>query len=245
MINRVSSLIEPEMPTPAQFGLTADDVKKAPDQPSWIVLLLQLMLVLATIAVPIWGFVKAQPFGVLLLLPFAAFVTVPVHEWLNELDKKIQRRRNPKHESIANYKTAYGNYMLALREYSEYKLKVQEDFWRSLTGLKFESELGKLFSNAGYTVRMTPATSDGGVDLVLVRDNETIVVQCKAHNKKISIGVARELVASMIDFKAKRGVIASLEGVTAPVHKYIADKNISVIDVEVILKHIRNGAPLI
>jgi hypothetical protein len=243
-VDREQIMTEPDMPTPNQFGLTEVDVRTNSTQPIYIVLLLRLVLVLAMIVAPIVGFVQLPPLGVLLIIP-VAFVLVPVYEWLDELEQTIKRRLNPKHESIVRYELACVNYERALRAHAEYTLKVQEGFWRALSGRAFESELGKLFSNAGYTVKMTPATSDGGVDLVLLRGNETIVVQCKAHNKKISVGVARELVASMIDFKAKRGVIASLEGVTGPVHKYIEGKNISVIDIAVILGHIRNGSPLI
>jgi hypothetical protein len=78
-------------------------------------------------------------------------------------------------------------------------------------------------------------TGDGGVDLILRKSDRITVVQCKAHGKKIPIGVARELIASMQDFNAHDAIIACLEGVTKPVQQYIATKPIRVIDVHGIL----------
>jgi len=45
--------------------------------------------------------------------------------------------------------------------------KRQEAFWRSLSGVQFEVELGKLFSSMGFDVEQTPRTGDGGVDLLV------------------------------------------------------------------------------
>ena len=55
-------------------------------------------------------------------------------------------------------------------------------------------------------------------------------MQCKARASKVGISTARELVASMIDFKAEAGIIAVTSGVTKPVLDYIAHKNIEIYD---------------
>jgi restriction system protein len=81
----------------------------------------------------------------------------------------------------------------------------------------------------GYDVSHTPRTGDGGVDLLARKNGRLTVVQCKAHNKRIPIGVARELAASMSDFKASDAIIACYEGVTKPVEEYIKGKRISVL----------------
>jgi len=81
----------------------------------------------------------------------------------------------------------------------------------------------------GYNVNFTPRTGDGGVDLFLRKDGKLTVVQCKAHNKRIPIGVARELSASMKDFQADNAIIACFEGVTQPVSEYIKNKPITVL----------------
>ena len=87
----------------------------------------------------------------------------------------------------------------------------------------------------GYDVKITSITGDGGVDLILRKDGILTVVQCKAHNKRIPIGVARELRSSMLDFKADNAIIACFEGATKPVTEYIKDKAITVLDLNSIL----------
>lgn len=237
-------MIEPKTPAPADFGLEARDLKEMPDRVSLVALCLQTVLKVAVLATPVVGLIFWPPWGVLLALP-ASFVLLNAVDWLGILDIGVRRRINPKFDKVIRYRAAFKQYRSMASAYSDYQLKSQESFWRSLSGRDFELELGKLFTGFGYVVKTTPVSSDGGVDLILTSNDEKVVVQCKAHNKKISIGVARELVASMIDFKAKRGVIACFQGATEPVHKYISNKNIVIVDIETILKHIRTGAPLI
>ena len=81
----------------------------------------------------------------------------------------------------------------------------------------------------GYQAQLTPANGDGGVELMLRRSGRLTVVQCKAHAKKLPIGVARELAASMADFKADEAIIACFEGVTGLVMVYVRDKSMNVI----------------
>jgi restriction system protein len=109
-------------------------------------------------------------------------------------------------------------------------------FWRLLSGIAFEKELGALFKMMGDIVKETPRSGDGGVDLLLSMNGQLTVVQCKAHNKRIPIGTARELSASLLDFKANDAIIACFEGVTKPVVKYIMDKPIKVLTVDDIVE---------
>ena len=57
------------------------------------------------------------------------------------------------------------------------------------------------------------------------------VVQCKADNKKIGVGTARELTAVLRDFGAQQAILATLEGVTKPTADYIRSKPITVMTV--------------
>lgn len=147
------------------------------------------------------------------------------------VEDSILRRTSGRFRRASDFRTAIQSYEKRKRVFEEWKRKCQEDYWRSLSGTEFERELGKLFSAMGFHVEMTPTTGDGGVDLMLRRGGRLTVVQCKAHAKKIPIGVARELVASMADFEADDAIIACLEGVTKPVMAYIRDKPINVVTV--------------
>ncbi len=169
------------------------------------------------------------------------------------LTVKYSSSRIEKHLLSTNYKyRKYREYIHAKFRYDEeiaaYEHEVirnAEKFWRSLSGLQFEDEIANLYRKQGYDAQKTRITGDGGVDIILNKDNKRIIVQCKAHNKKISIGVARELVASMQDFNADEGIIACLEGATKPVLDYIKNKNIVVISLSEIMQMRKPSNPLV
>jgi HJR/Mrr/RecB family endonuclease len=126
-------------------------------------------------------------------------------------------------------------YNRQLAEYNARVLREKEQFWRSLDGISFERELGQLFRKLGYQVTTTSHTADGGVDLILERSGQRIVVQCKSHASKVGIGTARELVASIIDFRAQKGILAVTSGVTRPVADYVKGRNIEIYDLHHII----------
>lgn len=153
-----------------------------------------------------------------------------------KIETYLRRCRNPVFDRAVEYRQALAQYDKVLSEYAAWLEACKRDYWLSLSGRAFEAELAKLFRRMGMTVKETPVTGDGGVDLILTSGFEKAVVQCKAHGKKIPIGVARELAASMVDFKAHCGIIACFHGVTKPVRQYTADKHILVLDLNMILQ---------
>ena len=166
------------------------------------------------------------------IIPFLFFwVTM---EWA---EKQLYALFNDDFARYCRYEKSVAIFERQKREHEARLARQQAEYWRSLSGAAFERELGKLFSLMGYTVIHTPGTADGGVDLILRNGGNVTVVQCKAHNKKISISVARELVASMMDFQADDAIIACLEGVTKPVTDYIRTKRITVMTLNDIIAH--------
>ena len=61
---------------------------------------------------------------------------------------------------------------------------------------------------------MTPKSGDQGVDLVLRKNGETTVVQCKAQKARASSPIARELLGSMVAFGAQKAILACTGGFT-------------------------------
>jgi restriction system protein len=80
-------------------------------------------------------------------------------------------------------------------------------------------------NRAGYHARLTPASGDGGVDIVL---GDGTIVQCKTHRSPASPGVVRELYGTLIHQNAPKAMLVSLSGVTSGVHSFIKDKPITV-----------------
>ena len=187
-----------------------------------------------------WYSNQSIKFGLIVALAFpflglmAAFIAIA-----GRAERAIWPLINPVWDRYRHFLDANALYATQLAAYRVRLAKRKEDYWRSLSGLDFEVELGGLFRRMGYNVEQTPYTGDGGVDLLLRKNGRLTVVQCKAHKKRIPIGVARQLYASMMDFKADDAIIASFEGVTKPVAEYIAARSISTLSLsEIIAIHI-------
>jgi hypothetical protein len=67
------------------------------------------------------------------------------------------------------------------------------DSWSRMTGIEFEKAVKFIFEQRGYEANLTAKSYDKGVDIILKRDMETIIVQCKAYNKPVGVSAVREL----------------------------------------------------
>ena len=124
------------------------------------------------------------------------------------------------------YKTLT-HYLEIVAQYEAWFIRTQEAFWERLTGRGFEIEVTNLLNRAGYHARLTPASGDGGVDIIL---GDGTIVQCKAHRVPASPGVVRELYGALTHQNAPKAMLISLNGVTNGVHSFIKGKPITVWD---------------
>ena len=166
--------------------------------------------------------------------------------------KRLTSGSVPQEKKINLLGLKYSNYKKRLSEYPEEEiLEIKEkerlleikrkkaDYWFSLNGFQFEEEVANLFKKSGNfsEVVKTKGTGDGGIDLVLTHvDGTKVLVQCKAHKKEVGPHVVRDLYGTMQSEGIKDGVLISLGGVTPGVRDFIKDKNISIIDVNGIIK---------
>ena len=84
-------------------------------------------------------------------------------------------------------------YNKALEEFEQCEKRMKAEFWKNMSGLQFEREVAELYKQYGYKALVTRATGDGGVDIILLKDNERIAVQCKHHKNKIGPNDVRAL----------------------------------------------------
>ena len=47
----------------------------------------------------------------------------------------------------------------------------EAQFWLGLSGLQFEQEVADVFRRNGFRAEVTPASGDGGVDIIMHKDN--------------------------------------------------------------------------
>ena len=95
------------------------------------------------------------------------------------------------------------------------------DWWWTLDGWEFEEETAKIFRLNGYRAKVTQKTSDGGIDLLMHKDKDRIIVQCKHYQQPVGVSVVRELNGLKDDFKADKLILVASSGVTKSAEDFI------------------------
>ena len=163
-------------------------------------------------------------------LPWIAIVLGPIYYiFAGDFANKIKNAETKIDSKYYIYKICLDGYNRTL------ELKKRE-YWLKMNGREFEIAVANLFKCLGYNSQLTQYTSDGGVDIVLTKDGETIFVQCKAFKNNVGIATARELYGVMQDRGVNKGIIATLNGFTQGVYDFAKDKNIDLISLDDILK---------
>lgn len=87
----------------------------------------------------------------------------------------------------------------------------------------------------GYSVDITSYGRDGGVDLILDKNNTTTLVQCKRHTKPVGVAVARELYGVLHDKKGDDAILACTGGFTQGVRDFTVGKPIKLLGLKEII----------
>lgn len=119
-------------------------------------------------------------------------------------------------------------YEKALKEYDHYLDQIDKNYWIQMTGLEFEKEVASLFRGNGYNATLTPATADGGVDIILTRGDERIAVQCKHHVNPVGPNDVRALQGVVASQNYSKGIFVSLNGYTATVRQEVRSGNVQI-----------------
>ncbi len=118
----------------------------------------------------------------------------------------------------------------------------------SMTWRQFESLVGESFQRQGFTVtELGGSRADGGVDLVLSKDGERFLVQCKHWRaRRVSVTVLRELYGVMAAQGAAGGYVVTAGQFTRDAREFAEGRNIELIDAEAIADLIgnSNSAPI-
>jgi restriction system protein len=156
---------------------------------------------------------------------FGLFICTPILAGLYLLYSKLF---NEEYRKVESYKKAKA-------EYDSWWIRTKVEFWKSLSGRRFEQELASIYSKQGYKTSLTPATDDRGIDIVLQKDTKYIIVQCKAHKKLIGPAIARELYGTLISTGAHEAHLASTPGFSKGTIDFIKGKPIKLVGLETII----------
>ena len=97
---------------------------------------------------------------------------------------------------------------------------------------EFEALVGEAYRRQDYVVEETgSAAGDGGVDLVLYRDGQKTLVQCKHwRNRQVGVKVVRELRGAMTDAGAAHGTVVCYGGFTPEAERFAQRNNIGLVN---------------
>lgn len=131
---------------------------------------------------------------------------------------------------------AYCDYLDDLHAYWYWEELTNLRYWHSLDGHQFEDAVATVFRRAGFVAAVSKHGGDGGVDIILEKDNARIAVQCKACQASIGPSVARDFYGTMLHFGFEKGIIVSRSGFTKGVYEFVQNKPITVMDLDGILR---------
>ena len=106
------------------------------------------------------------------------------------------------------------------------------DSLQGISWQEFEQLVGEAFRRQGYGVTETGgASADGGVDLVLSKDGEKVLVQCKQWRAfKVGVGVVRELYGVMAAQGASSGIVVTSGRFTDEAVAFAEGRNVRLVD---------------
>lgn len=112
-----------------------------------------------------------------------------------------------------------------------FKKQTGIDSIRNLNWFQFELLISEAFRRQGYSVRETDDGPDGGVDLILKKDNKTLFVQCKHWKvRKIKVNLIRELQGVISVKGADGGIFVTSGEFTPDAIQFAGESHIQLID---------------
>jgi Restriction endonuclease len=106
-----------------------------------------------------------------------------------------------------------------------------------MSGVEFERFVGeRIFRKLGYAVDYTPTTSDGGIDLLIRKQGEAAVVQCKRYVAAVSAEEVYAFNGALSKGSYERGYFITTSRFSAQTRQWVRGTNIALIDGERLLE---------
>ncbi|MBM7620176.1 restriction system protein [Bacillus tianshenii] len=117
------------------------------------------------------------------------------------------------------------------------KAKSQLESIKEMHHFEFEYFMKEVFELLGYKANLTPKTGDGGKDILLHKNKELILVECKRFNKtKVTRPDIQKFHSAIIDMEAKRGYFVTTGAFTKQAIEYALNKSIELINGEELIR---------
>lgn len=146
-----------------------------------------------------------EPYGVIFGFIFYFVSLIAIIFIKDKYEKFINR------DAIQSY-YRYNNAIFIYKEAKDREYWQQKSYWENLSPFEFETAIGKLFKYLGYNVKITQKSRDGGIDILIRKENIIKGVQCKHYKGKVGAKEVRELWGVKDYFKFNNKVL-KLDGV--------------------------------
>lgn len=139
-------------------------------------------------------------------------------------------------ERVLTKSELFGLFDLPVPVAEETNIEVGASSFREMTGREFEEWADGLFRQLGFAVELTPASRDGGVDLIARQTDvvgvETVLyIQCKNYAAPIGVEPVRALVGCLPpDEPGARAAMVCPGGFTADAMKYGSLRGVQMVD---------------
>ncbi len=105
---------------------------------------------------------------------------------------------------------------------------------------EFEQLIGEYFRRQGYKVQETKDGADGGIDLILKKNREKILVQCKQWKaSKVGVKVVRELLGVIVATRASGGFLVTSGVFSKDAVAFADDNGIRLLDGNRLIKNLK------
>lgn len=100
----------------------------------------------------------------------------------------------------------------------------QQAWWWTLDGWQFEYEVARVFRLNGFKATVTKGSGDGGVDIILKKDDYCAIVQCKHRQYPLSPEPVRALWGIKDDWGADEVIMVASSGLTSASFEFVRNK---------------------
>jgi len=197
----------------------------------WLILLLLLIFIYA-----IQGFLKENPEVVAICL--APLLLAGGVWWLlrREREQERERQRRVKEEErrrIEEVKRRLAEEEKRQRIEAEKRyfarIKTLEQL-NAMSSREFERFVARLFEKMGYTINITAASADEGVDIFLERGDRRAIVQCKKYKGTVGQPIVRDFYGTMVHSRVEQGYIITTGTFSLPAKQWAKGKQIHLVD---------------
>jgi hypothetical protein len=112
------------------------------------------------------------------------------------------------------------------------KRPVRATNYSGLDGIEFENLVAKLFSDAGFRVRGTPATNDQGADIIARKAGYQVVVQAKRYSGSVGNAAVQEVIAAREYYTADEAWVVTSSTFTSSARDLANRSRVSLFDGE-------------